>query len=45
MVNKNISNNNNEEKSKAKIFWKNVGLVTVAFVMAVVTVIVLNLNR
>ena len=33
------------EKNKAKVFWKNVGFVAVALVLAIVTVFVLNLNR
>ena len=37
--------NNESEKSKAKIFWKHVGIIAIALVLAVVTVLVLNLNR
>ena len=36
---------NGENKSKAKVFWKNVGYVALALGLAVLTVFVLNLNR
>ena len=45
MENRNGSFNGNEEKSKAKIVWKHIGLIVLALAMAVVTVVVLNLNR
>ena len=32
-------------KSKTKIFWKHIGYVAIAVILAVVTVIVLNFNR
>ncbi len=46
MVNKNFqsTNGNNENKSKASTFWKNVGLIALAIGLAVITVFVLNLN-
>lgn len=46
MVNKNFqsTNGNNENKSKAGAFWKNVGLIALAIGLAVITVFVLNLN-
>jgi hypothetical protein len=37
--------NNEGEKSRAKIFWKHVGIIVLALVLSVVTVFVLNLNR
>lgn len=37
--------NNEGEKNKAKIFWKNVFYVAIALTLAVVTVFILNLNR
>ena len=37
--------NNDGDKNKAKTFWKHVGFIAIALVLAVVTVIVLNLNR
>ena len=42
-----IRNNqpNDGENSKAKKFWRHVGIVALALVLAVVTVFVLNLNR
>jgi hypothetical protein len=33
-----------EGKSKAKGFWKHVGFIVLALTLAVVTVVVLNLN-
>lgn len=41
----NYKNNETGEKSKSKIFWKHVGLITLAFALAVVTVLVISLNR
>lgn len=38
-------NSNNENKSKAKSFWKVVGIMALALGLAVLTVFVLNLNR
>ena len=35
---------NNEDRSKAKTFWKHVGIVGIALALAVVTVFVLYLN-
>jgi hypothetical protein len=37
--------NNDGDKNKVKSVWKNVGLIAIAIVLAVVTVFVLNLNR
>ena len=39
--------NRNEvaEKSKAKEFWKNVGFIALALVVAIVTVFVLNIDK
>jgi hypothetical protein len=37
--------NNDNEKSKAKVFWKHFGFVALALLLAVVTVFVLNLNK
>ncbi len=37
--------NNEGEKNRAKIFWKHVGIIALALMLAVVTVFVLNLNR
>ena len=37
-------NDNNENKSRAKTFWKHVGFIGVALLLAIVTVFVLNLN-
>ena len=42
---RNNRSNNEGEKNKTKIFWKNVGIVALALALAVVTVVVLNLNR
>ena len=39
-----MKNNKTENKSKAKIFWKNVGFIGIAIALAIVTVFVLNLN-
>ena len=44
-MNNNYKNNETGEKSKAKIFWKHVGLVTLALALAVVTVFVISLNK
>ena len=38
-------NEANETKSKAKIFWKNVGFIALALFVSIITVLVLNLNR
>ena len=38
-------NETNESKSKAKIFWKKLGIFVLALIVAVITVLVLNLNR
>ncbi len=35
----------NDGKSKAKIFFKQVGIIALAIVLAVLTVFVINLNR
>lgn len=45
-MNNNFNNVNdvNESQSKSKRFWKNFGLFVVAFLLAVVTVVVLSLN-
>ena len=44
-MNNNLSRNDtNENKSKAKIFWKHVGFIGIALLLAVITVFVLNLN-
>lgn len=42
---RNNPTNNDAEKNKTKIFWKHVGIIALALVLAVVTVFVLNLNR
>lgn len=39
------ANDNGESKSKAKVFWKNVGLIALALGLALLTVFVINLNR
>ena len=39
------ANDNGESKSKAKVFWKHVGLIALALGLAVLTVFVINLNR
>ena len=39
------NNNNVENKNRAKDFWKNVGFVALALVVAVITVFVLNINK
>lgn len=45
MVNKNFQNrNDNNEKSKAGVFWKHVGIIAIALGLALLTVFVLNLN-
>ncbi len=41
----NVKKNQNASESKAKSFWKNVGFIAIALVLAVVTVFVLNLNN
>ena len=38
------NNNNVENKSKAKAFWKNVGFVALALAVAIITVFVLNIK-
>ena len=38
-------NETNETKGKAKGFWKNIGFIFMALFIAVITVLVLNLNR
>lgn len=43
MDNRNIQPNN-EDKSRAKVFWKHVGLIGIALALAVMTVFVLYLN-
>lgn len=47
MNDKNISNNQEyrEGKSKAKTFWKHVGYVVIALCLALLTVVVINLNK
>lgn len=46
MVDKNFQQRpDGGEKSKAKTFWKHVGYIALAIVLAVLTVFVLNLNR
>ncbi len=37
-------NETNETKSTAKVFWKKVGFFALALFVAVITVLVLNLN-
>lgn len=32
-------------KNRAKNFWKNVGFIAIALVLATITVVVLNFNR
>lgn len=46
MENKNFNgrNESNDGKSKARVFWKNVGYVAIALVLAAVTVFVLNIK-
>lgn len=34
-----------ESKAKKKAFWKNVGLIFLAFGLAILTVVVINLGR
>lgn len=36
---------NQDGKNKAKNFWKHVGFVAIALVLATLTVLVLNFNR
>ena len=43
MENRNLQPNN-DEKSKAKLFWKQVSFIGIALALAVVTVFVLYLN-
>ena len=38
-------NDTNEAKGGAKAFWKKVGFFMLALLVAVITVLVLNLNR
>jgi len=38
-------NETNETKSKAKVFWKKLGFFVLALFVAIITVLVLNLNR
>jgi hypothetical protein len=46
MVDKNFQQRpDSGEKNKAKIFWKHVGYIVLAIVLAALTVFVLNLNR
>ncbi len=40
-----IKSDTPEVKSKAKTFWRNVGIIALALVLACLTVCVLNLNR
>jgi len=42
MINK---NGNNEAKGKVKGFWKKFGIFMLALFVAIITVLVLNLNR
>lgn len=44
-MNNNYKNNESGEKSRAKIFWKHFGLVTLALALAVITVFVISLNK
>ena len=46
MDNRNIQNQNeNTERGGAKAFWKTVGILALACALAVLTVVVMNLNR
>ncbi len=47
MNDKNLSNNPEyrEGKSKAKTFWKHVGYLAIALCLALLTVLVINLNK
>ena len=47
MNDKNFSNNPEyrEGKGKAKTFWKHVGFLVIALALAVLTVLVINLNK
>ncbi len=42
---RNAQNNAENEKSKAKTVWKHIGFIALALLLAVVTVVVINLNR
>ena len=44
MSNPNLPHGGEENKSKARSFWKNVGFIGIALALAVVTVFVLHLN-
>lgn len=46
MDNRNFNQRNGSgEKSKAKTFWVNIGLVVLALGLSILTVLVINLNR
>ena len=46
MDNRNFNQTNfGTEKSKAKTFWANVGIVFLALGLSILTVLVINLNR
>ena len=45
MDNKQIRNDNAENKNKSRIFWKNVGCIALALMVAIITVVVLNINK
>ncbi len=36
---------NQDGKNRAKTFWKNVGYIAIALILATLTVVVLNFNR
>lgn len=44
MDNRNFQSNNDDNKSKSRIFWKHVGFIGIALCLAVITVFVLYLN-
>ena len=45
MDNKQNRNESVENRSKAKAFWKNVGFIALALMVAVITVFVLNIDK
>lgn len=45
MDNKQNRNETVDNKSKSKTFWKNVGFIALALMVAVITVFVLNIDK
>lgn len=45
MENKQNRNDSVDTKSSAKVFWKNVGFIALALMVAIITVFVLNIDK